>query len=107
MSIALHRVLEGSAQRVPDHIAVEEGDEPANSVTYRELAELSGRVRDRLHSLGVVSGDRVGVYMRKSVDAVATIFGIPKLERHTSPWTHQLPPSAMPTFSTTARCGSR
>jgi acyl-CoA synthetase (AMP-forming)/AMP-acid ligase II len=35
-------------------------------------------VRDRLVLLGVKPGDRVGLYMVKSADAIASIFGILK-----------------------------
>src|SRR5690606_31718799 len=45
---------------------------------YRELDRLSDALRDRLVALGVVPGDRVGMYMRKSMDAIATIYGILK-----------------------------
>src|SRR5687768_3640757 len=72
----LHRFFIQAAQRYPEHVAVIEPD--AGSVTYRELAELSDRVRDCLHSHGIRSGDRVGICMRKSIDAVAIIYGILK-----------------------------
>ncbi len=39
---------------------------------------MSDRVRDRLHARGVRPGDRVGLYMRKSIDAVATLYGVLK-----------------------------
>jgi amino acid adenylation domain-containing protein len=44
-------------------------------MTYGELDALSDRVRDRLAMLGVQRGDRVGIYVRKSIDALAAIFG--------------------------------
>lgn len=72
----LHQFLMEAAQRYPENMAVIEPD--AGSVTYRELAELSDRVRDCLHHHGIRSGDRVGIYMRKSIDAVAIIYGILK-----------------------------
>lgn len=73
---ALHHFLDDSARTYPQRTAVEE---PATgSISYRELAELSDALRDRLHHLGVKPGDRVGVYMRKSIDAVVAIFGILK-----------------------------
>jgi len=50
----------------------------AGRITYRELAALSDRVRDRLLRLGVRPGDRVGIYLAKSIDSVAVIFGILK-----------------------------
>jgi amino acid adenylation domain-containing protein len=73
----LHKLLDRSAAHRPDATAVED---PARgtTLTYRELAELSDRARDRLWQMGVRPGDRVGLYMRKSVDAVAAIFGVLK-----------------------------
>lgn len=71
---ALHEPFVRAAREYPEHTAVVEPGE--GSVTYRELAGLSDRVRDRLHASGVLSGDRVGIYMRKSIDAVAAIHGI-------------------------------
>jgi amino acid adenylation domain-containing protein len=47
-------------------------------VTYRELDELSNRLRDRLAAIGVARGDRVGIHLHKSIDSVAAIFGILK-----------------------------
>lgn len=75
-SHALHQFLLRATQLYPEHTAVEEPGQGA--VTYRELAELSDRLRDRLVALGVRAGDRVGIYMHKSIDAVAAIFGILK-----------------------------
>jgi amino acid adenylation domain-containing protein len=43
------------------------------------LASLSDRVRDRLSAIGVQPGDRVGIYLRKSIDSVVSIFGILKV----------------------------
>ncbi len=73
---ALHQLLLHATRLFPDRIAVEEPGH--GTVTYQELATLSDRLRDRLSALGVRAGDRVGLYMRKSIDAVASIFGILK-----------------------------
>jgi amino acid adenylation domain-containing protein len=75
-TIALHELLDVSASRFPDNVAVEEAEN--GCIRYGELARLSDRVRDRLLQLGVEPGDRVGICMRKSADAVASIFGIMK-----------------------------
>ena len=72
----IDQLLVLSAQKYPDRIAVEETDDGA--ITYRDLDQLSERLRDRLTQLGVRPGDRVGIYLRKSIDAVASIFGILK-----------------------------
>jgi amino acid adenylation domain-containing protein len=72
----LHQFLEASAKARPGAVAV---DNPAGGqITYRDLNELSDRLRDRLVRMGVRSGDRVGVYLTKSIDAVASIFGVLK-----------------------------
>jgi amino acid adenylation domain-containing protein len=73
---ALHQLLDVSASRFPDNVAVEEAE--SGSLRYGELARLSDRVRDRLHQMGVKPGDRVGMCLRKSADAVASLFGIMK-----------------------------
>src|SRR5438067_867790 len=74
--MSLQRYLDEAAPKRLDHVAVEEPG--AGSVTYRELVELSDKLRDRLVHLGVRPGDRVGIYLRKSIDSVACIFGILK-----------------------------
>jgi amino acid adenylation domain-containing protein len=71
----LHQLLDLSAQKYPDRIAVEDSE---GAITYHDLNQLSDRLRDRLIDLGVCPGDRVGIYLRKSIDAVASIFGILK-----------------------------
>lgn len=72
----IHRFLDQAASDHPERTAVVEPGK--GQIKYRELAMISDRVRDRLHHLGVRPGERVGVYLHKSIDAVATIFGILK-----------------------------
>jgi len=73
---ALHQLLDVSASRFPDNIAIQESE--SGSICYRDLVHLSDRLRDRLRTMGVGLGDRVGICMRKSADAVASIFGVMK-----------------------------
>ena len=47
--------------------------------TYQELEEASNGLAQRLRAAGVVRGDRVGLYLEKSLEAVAALFGILKL----------------------------
>jgi amino acid adenylation domain-containing protein len=62
-----------SARRQPQATAVVE---PGRGViAYGALDRLSDRLRDRLASLGVGKGDRVGFYIHKSIDSVATLLG--------------------------------
>jgi amino acid adenylation domain-containing protein len=72
----LYEYLDEAARRWPGNIAVREPD--GGSVTYRELDDISDRMRDRLVQLGVRPGDRVGFCIHKSIDSVATIFGVLK-----------------------------
>ncbi|GMV96878.1 MAG: D-alanine--poly(phosphoribitol) ligase [Phycisphaerae bacterium] len=74
--MALYQLLEASARRRPAHTAVVEPG--GGEIDYASLDRLSDRLRDRLVAMGVQPGDRVGMYLRKSIDGVATIFGILK-----------------------------
>jgi amino acid adenylation domain-containing protein len=69
-------LLAAAAERTPGKVAVIVPGGP--QVTYRELDALSDRLRDRLWQLGVRPGDRVGMRLHKTIDAVASIFGILK-----------------------------
>jgi amino acid adenylation domain-containing protein len=73
----LHHYVGISSMICPEQTAVEELDN--RKINYQELANLSDSVRDRLHHLGVRRRDRVGLYVSKSIDAVASIFGILKV----------------------------
>jgi amino acid adenylation domain-containing protein len=70
---ALHRYLQRSAAETPDKIAIEDGD---RRISYGDLQALAHWVCGKLRDLGVVPGDRVGIYLPKSIDAVAAMHGI-------------------------------
>src|SRR5215470_13541650 len=69
----LHDYFVQSARRSPGATAVIEPG--AGSISYGELDALSDRMRDRIAALGVKRGDRVGIYMPKSIDTLTVIFG--------------------------------
>ncbi|MGH7505864.1 MAG: AMP-binding protein, partial [Longimicrobiales bacterium] len=69
----LYRYLTDAAARWPARVAVE--DSGAGRITYSELSDLSLRVADALVALGVRHGDRVGIYLPKSIAALAAIHG--------------------------------
>jgi len=73
---ALFEFLEYSAGIDPNRTAVIEPGQ--GSITYGDLNALANQLRDRLCHLGVRRGDRVGIYLHKSIDSLAAIFGILK-----------------------------
>lgn len=76
MAYLLSQLLAQSVVRYPDHSAVVQGQE---QYTYQMLEEASNRFAHLLRAAGVVRGDRVGLYLEKSLEAVAALFGILKL----------------------------
>jgi amino acid adenylation domain-containing protein len=72
----LSAYFDNSARLFPDHTAIEEPGKGA--INYRELAQLSDRLCNRLRMMGIQHGDRVGIYLHKSIEAVASILGILK-----------------------------
>jgi amino acid adenylation domain-containing protein len=75
MPYLLQQLLSQSAQRWPDKEAVIFKDK---CLSYRELDELSNRLANVLVRHGVRAGDRVGLYLNKSVESVVAVFGIMK-----------------------------
>ncbi|RJQ58217.1 MAG: non-ribosomal peptide synthetase [Desulfobacteraceae bacterium] len=71
----LHHLFEQQAARVPEAVAVVDGN---GSVSYRDLNERSDRLAHYLRSAGVKAETIVGVFMERSVDTVAAILGIMK-----------------------------
>jgi amino acid adenylation domain-containing protein len=72
--IHLSELLEDAAARRPDHPAVE--DEHGRSLTFAELLQSADRLATRLMRWGVGRGDRVGLWLPKSVEAVTAVHGI-------------------------------
>jgi amino acid adenylation domain-containing protein len=71
----LHHLLSESAARLPDKEAIRfEGQ----GLTYAELDALTNQVARTLQAAGVRRGDRVGLYVHKSLASVIGVFGIMK-----------------------------
>ena len=70
----LGTLLGCAAQARPDHPAV--ADERGRTLTYGELDRAADRFAARLARWGVGRGDRVGLFLPKSIEAVAAIHGI-------------------------------
>jgi amino acid adenylation domain-containing protein len=70
----LSQLLEAAAAGRPDHTAVE--DEHGRTLSFASLAHGADRLATRLARWGAGRGDRVGLWLPKSLEAVAAIHGI-------------------------------
>ena len=71
--MTLPQLLSRSVQQHPDRVAAEEPN--GASITYEALDAMSNRVAAVLRAGGVHPGDRVGLCLPKSIDALIAIFG--------------------------------
>ncbi|GAA0532646.1 D-alanine--poly(phosphoribitol) ligase [Saccharopolyspora subtropica] len=69
----LHDLVVAAARRFPDRLAVSASD---GQLTYRQLDELANRIGWALRARGVRRGDRVAIWLDKSVRLVATMQGV-------------------------------
>lgn len=90
-SCMLHQYLDAAVALHPERTAVVEPGQGA--IRYRELGELSDRLRARLCAANVRPGDRVGLYLRKSIDAIVAIYGILKAGAAYVPLDPDAPPA--------------
>ncbi|MGH2547640.1 MAG: AMP-binding protein, partial [Actinomycetota bacterium] len=75
MVFALHQLLERAAEVDPAKEAVRCA---GRSLTYAELDRAANAVAGALIDGGVRRGDRVGLFLPKSVEAVASVYGVLK-----------------------------
>ena len=71
--MVLQKLLSETAKYYTDHIAVVDGQ---RKLTYGELAEESGKLARRLQNFGVSKGQRIGIYLEKSVEAIVAVWAI-------------------------------
>ena len=71
--MTLPQLLSRSVKQHPGRVAAEEPN--GASITYEALDDLSNRVAATFHAGGVRPGDRVGLCLPKSIDALVAIFG--------------------------------
>jgi amino acid adenylation domain-containing protein len=76
MNELLHGLMEEVANSSPDSIAVVFNGE---NVSYRELDAMANRIAQQLAQLDVRRGDRVGLYLEKSPESLACIYGVLKV----------------------------
>lgn len=67
----LFHLLQNAAERAPDEVAVVDDDKTSH--TYGELQQASARLAHALRAHGLKRGDRVGVYVEKSFEALAAM----------------------------------
>lgn len=71
----LHHLLTKQAAKTPGRTAVSLG---LSSISYTELESRSNTLASTLMSQGICGGDRVGIMLEKSIEAIVSIFGILK-----------------------------
>jgi amino acid adenylation domain-containing protein len=75
MPYLVHHLLEAAAERLPASIAA---IDRSRSLTYGQLDAQSNQVAATLRQLGVRNGDRVGLYLDKSLESLVAVYGIMK-----------------------------
>lgn len=92
MRYLVSHLLEGAARATPDAPAVLDGE---HEITYLELERQSNRLANLLIELGVRRGERVGLYMDKSIASVVAIYGTLKAGGAYVPLDPQAPPARL------------
>ncbi|ALB42321.1 MULTISPECIES: amino acid adenylation domain-containing protein [Nostocales] len=75
MLYLLHHLLASSARTHSDSVAIQQQE---RAITYTQLDEISNQLANTLNYAGIERGDRVGIYLDKSIESVIAIFGILK-----------------------------
>src|SRR2546430_2325204 len=71
----LYDYLTTAARIYPDHAAVHYKDQ---SISYADLDHMSDALAARLMQTGVGPGERVGIWLNKSIEAIVSIYAILK-----------------------------
>ncbi len=71
-TVLLHDLVQASAQRNPDAIALSHS---GMNMAYAELATASELCAAGLQGLGLVRGERVAIYLEKRIETVVACFG--------------------------------
>jgi len=74
--VSIARAFEDQARRTPEATALREG---VRTLTYRELDQRAKQVARRLIEKGVRPETPVGIYLRRSIDAVVAILAVIKV----------------------------
>ena len=92
MAYLLQHLLTESAARLPDKEAVRFQD---LGLTYAQLDSLTNQIAQVLKAAGVQRGERIGIYVHKSLASVAGVFGIMKAGGVYVPLDPNSPPSRL------------
>lgn len=76
MRYLVSHLLEESARKTPHALAVLDGE---REITYLELERQSNQLANLLIETGVRRGERVGIYLDKSIESLVAIYGILKV----------------------------
>jgi amino acid adenylation domain-containing protein len=85
-------LLTASAERDPDRVAIRDR---GRSLTYADLERRANQVAGLLQMCGVTRGDRVGLYLDKSVESLIGIYGALKAGAAYVPFDPHAPPSRL------------
>ena len=69
----LTHTIRNSSERFPEKIAFKCGNA---SISYQELVDLAHQLGNLLMKHGVQKGDRVGIYLNKSIESAIAVYGI-------------------------------
>ena len=97
MRFLVSHLLETAATEFGDRTAVIDGD---RSLSYSELNVASNRLAHLLVAQGVVKGDRVGLYLDKSLESVIAVYGVLKAGAAYVPFDPDAPPSRLAYIAT-------
>jgi amino acid adenylation domain-containing protein len=75
-NVTIARAFEDQVRRTPEAIALRDG---VHTLTYRELDSRANQVARALIKKGVRPEMPVGVYMKRSIDAIAALLGVIKV----------------------------
>lgn len=75
MRYLVHHLLEDSARKHPEDLAVVDRD---RSLTYGELDRRANQIAHVLIERGTIKGDRVGLYLDKSIESIVGVYGVMK-----------------------------
>ncbi len=98
----LHHLLERSARRTPDAIAVADEE---RSLAYGELDRRANQLAHLLIDAGLRRGDRVGLYLDKSLESIVGIYAVLKAGGVYVPLDPHAPPTRVAYI--TDDCGMR